>query len=143
MGQHHQAVRFKQWAPGGLACHHCRLHAAGLQAAGACGISGGAPRHARLPLKACLRPTSPDSQPPPPPAAAAATLQSLDGLEQLTAIRFLYLDNNCLPESELLRLPGACCVPPRCRLASGGTARLLLALLLHRLAPCLLRRFRA
>lgn len=33
-------------------------------------------------------------------------MQSLDGLERLTTVRFLYLDHNSLPESELLRLPG-------------------------------------
>lgn len=32
--------------------------------------------------------------------------QSLDGLERLTGVRFLYLDHNALPEDELLRLPG-------------------------------------
>ncbi|KAI7842483.1 hypothetical protein COHA_003837 [Chlorella ohadii] len=37
--------------------------------------------------------------------ASNSGLQSLDGLERLTAVRFLYLDHNNLPESELLRLP--------------------------------------
>ncbi|PRW51022.1 Leucine Rich Repeat family [Chlorella sorokiniana] len=37
--------------------------------------------------------------------ASSSGLQSLDGLEQLSTIRFLYLDHNSLAESELLRLP--------------------------------------
>jgi len=40
----------------------------------------------------------------------APAVQSLDGLERLTAVRFLYLDHNNLPESELLRLPGVPCL---------------------------------
>lgn len=37
--------------------------------------------------------------------ASNSALQSVDGLEQLTAVRFLYVDHNNLPEAELLRLP--------------------------------------
>ena len=52
-----------------------------------------------------LTPTSrcrPAAPPAPPPRT-----QSVDGVERLSGIRFLYLDHNALPEAELLRLPGA------------------------------------
>jgi hypothetical protein len=38
--------------------------------------------------------------------ASHSGLQSLEGLQALTAIRYLYLDHNALPAEELLRLPG-------------------------------------
>lgn len=44
-----------------------------------------------------------------PPALARVTpdaRQSLDGLQHLAAVRYLYLDQNELSETELLRLPG-------------------------------------
>lgn len=42
--------------------------------------------------------------------ASNGALRSLDGLELLQNVKFLYLDHNDLPEGELLRLSGERCV---------------------------------